>query len=285
MVTFKTIYEDAMSTFPGDIRNFDPVSLQNWINESYIEIRDQYIQANKFDQFAISDHVKFTRDDRQLPYLRVGTLRYPILQHLNFDSLVVYVIARKHDPLKDEAQTWSEGDYAWKGIDKFVAVNDITGINTYTLTFENRDVRNYAPANGLKYKIGNVVKEDGKYYRANSVTVNTASTALSTRSEWDQVYWKYDGMGFTDPEVINFNLIDRRKAAIDNGATVITFDKKEVYISSGVTSAEIRYVPEHKWVTKNNETFYIPDSAKTIWRNLIHEKMLRNRGQVNTDAE
>ncbi len=285
MVTLKKILDDVQATFPGDIRDFDSTTVINWINESYIEVRDEFIRAGRLEQFAVSQQLMKFVTDRQIPYLKYAALREPVLQHADFDDLVVYAICRSAKQLRDQQQTWEKGDTSWIGNDLFKAVSDINNLNTFGLTFQNCEVRNYYPNNGLRYKKGDVVIENGAYYRAVEDTINDSDDLLNTRPEWEQVYWKYKGIGFIDPEIINFSIVDRKKSAIDTGATVMSFDRDRVYVSHKVVSAEVAYIPVHQWKRKNKDEFQIPDIAISTWRNLVHERMYRSRGQIVGDNE
>lgn len=285
MVTLSKILKDVQATYPGDIRDFDPITLINWINECYVEIRNEYINNNRPEQFAVSQSVPGFTDDAHLPYLKRRALKLPVIQDKPLDMTIVNVICREYPELRDEDATWSEGDHAWVDNKLFVAVSDIAALNTYDLRFENCDVRNYHPANGLKYHKGDVVKEDGVYYRAIQENTNTEDTDLSTRvADWEQVYWKYVGIGFVDPEIVDFGLVDRKKVSIDLGATIVSFNREMMYVSENVVSAKVTYVPNHEWKRQDGEEFQMPDTAVGMWRQLIHQKMLMSRGQqVTTD--
>lgn len=285
MVTLSKILRDIQATYPGNIEDFDPITLINWINECYVEIRDEYISNNRPEQFSISQSVPTFTQDKQLTYLKYKSLNKAFIQDKPMDMTIVNVICREHPELRDVDASWSEGDKAWVGNDLYIAVADIDDLNTFDLRFKDCDVRNYHPDNDLKYHVGDVVKEDGLFYRAIQENINDDDSLLNTRvDDWEQVYWRYTGIGFKDPEIVDFGLVDRKKVSIDLGATIASFNRDTMYVSQNVESAKITYVPVHEWKRQNGEEFQIPKTAIGVWRNLVHQKMLMSRGQqVNTD--
>lgn len=284
VVTLKEIYDSVLERYPGNVTEINATPLIDYINETYITIRDEYIKSGRFEKFTINKEFPAFIPSRQIPYLNYIPIKPQILQHFTFDKVVLYTICRMHPSLVGNT-TWKKGDKAWKGSDLFEAVTDINDIVTDNLTFENCDVRNFYSANGLKYKIGDVVNVDGDYYRATVTHINDHTESLDSRSEWERVYWRYVGIGFKDPEIIDFDQLDRKKANIDAGNVVVSFDEKNIYTTQNVRFITIAYVPVHEWKTNNEDTFRIPDSALSYWKRSIMTKMGMGQGLVEPQSD
>lgn len=280
VITLGKILQDVRSTYPGDIKEVESTELINWINETYIEIRDVFIVEGKAEQFAIEQKIESFLDYPPVPYLKYARLRKPILEYGKNDFFVIYAICRIAKELKDEAQSWNKGDKSYIGNNLYTAQSDISDLNTFNETFKPGDVRPYYPANDLKYKVGDVCYEDGVPYVATQTEVNNSTDLLSVRESWKRTYWKLSGNGFSDPEIIDFSVIDRKKAAIDSGSDVMSFVRDMVYVSNRIESAEISYVPSHVWVTESDGRFKIPDNSITKWRDFIHQKILKSKGRM-----
>lgn len=285
MVTLKEIYDSVLSTFPGNVREFDSQLIVDWINESYIEIRNQFISNQRFEQFTTTEYVGGFSKHKSIPYLNYTKLKRPVIQDINIDNVVVYAVCRTAPKLSSVEKSWDEGDEAYKNESLYEAVSDVPEMDSSELTFKDCDVRNFYPENGLKYKVGDVVKVDDVFYKCTSEHTNTSEEDISELTEWEQVYWKYKGIGFVDPEIVDFSMVDRKKLVIDGGGVIVTFDKDNLYVSPGILNVEVSYVPEHEHVRNNNGKFSIPGSAVNMWKQLVHQKMLMSRGQAVNDDE
>lgn len=280
VITLQEILRDAVSSFPGTVKDWDSYLITNFINECYIAIRNEYIDAKRHEQFTIGEPLGEFADSEEIPYLKYGALSRSILQRIPVRNAVTTIICRIYDELTDDEAAWDKDTLAWKGNDLFKAITDVPAVDSSGLIFDKKDVRPYSPANGLKYIEGDIVYENGVPYRAIGTVVATSEDPLADQTDdWEQVYWQYAGIGFVDPEIVQFSRYDRKKSVIDSGGVVAAINRKDVYVSKNVTSAYIEYIPEHTWIRQFTEKFIIPDDVFPAMRSMIHQKMGASIGQ------
>lgn len=285
MVTLEEIFRDVVSSFPLSAENFEFFQITNWINETYVQLRDQYIQQERHIEFAKNDVLSGFNDHPTIPYLKVSHLSKEVLRTISLDIAVVNAIGRTYPELKSEAKSWNEGDKVYKGNNLYEAVTDIPQEDTSDLTFDILDVRNYYRNNGLLYNPGDVVYENDVPYRAINEVLAVFSDALKDHEDFEQVYWVRSGIGFVTPDVVEFDKIDRKKSIIDSGGVVISVVGKTIYTSQNTEQLQINYIPEHSYIRTFEGVFDISASALPMWRDQVHSKMARAINMGSTETE
>jgi hypothetical protein len=281
VITLQEVFREFAGSYPGVVTDFEFYHVNAWIADSFIEIRNEAIDRGQADEFAITVNVSGFTQDPRLPYMKQAKIKRPVVKHTHYDDVVIFAVARKHQNLAGTTQEVPRGTRKW--YDKSLYETDVIipadTPGQENLLFENRDVRPYFPANDLRYRQGNVVYHQGQPYRLNveSWDNNTAETP-DTLVEWDPVYWRRVGIGFTDPEIIDFDEMDRKKVSIDTGASVLSFNRQLVYVSRDIINVTLRYVPELDRPCKYGDEFVLPDNALPFWRSLVHQKMAAAQG-------
>lgn len=259
VITVEDIVKDVVSNFPASAENFDYRKVFEFINQSYIKIRDEYIRNNRETEFAISQTItSFSASD--FPYFNQATLDRTILRNVALDNAIISTVVRTAPELTDPNFT-----------DKI---------------FEPEDVRNYHPGNGIQYFEGDVVYEKGRAFKANQDVVATSTDDLENQAEWTEVYFMQIGPGYSNAEIIGYHLEDRHKVIIDSGVPVITVVLNTVYVSKDIKKLEIEYIPEHEKITDFDDTLVMPDSAIKTIRDMVVAEMVQtipNTGQTNDE--
>lgn len=259
VITVEELFKEIMSAFPGPTDQFDSRQIFNLINQSYVDLRDQYIRAGQGEEFALSETIStFTASN--FSYFSKATLSNQVLQSVPLDTAIVSTFVR--------------------------IVPELTDAYTLSKTFEPEDVRNYTAANGLKYFQGDVVFEDGVAYRAINTIIATSTDPLSAQSDdWEPVYWMKKGIGQVNAEVVDYKRIDRHKVSIDTGAAVVTALKDQLFVSKNVNSIVIEYIAEHSDVSSFVDTLVLPDGARKLLRDMVIQHLIRETPRMQSQPQ
>lgn len=271
MTTFGELYRDVISNLnvPEDQLRFKDVS--NAINQAISEIRTEYVKSGLGYEFAVTERIAGTSRDIQYPFLQKAPLSYPIIRTLPISMAVKSSVFQVSDNiLENRSQAWATAGttvirdddiYAYKSTE---AIPTLT--NTYNLTFDPIDVKNFYTNNGLKFAVGDVVYDQasGSYYRCDTAYTNNTGATIEDSGAFTKVYWKKIGNAYFQGMVVPFNALHETRINQNINRTYpFTILEDTVYTSvSGVTFT-ITYIPEWTYLESMTAQLTIPDTMIT----------------------
>lgn len=278
------LYRDIVSSLSapeGRIRSLD---VSNLINQAISDLRIQYIKNGLGNEFTYTETVWVTIDDFDFPYLYYGNLDKNLLRSLPIQWTVRNsVVWKSEDELEDTTQTWSKGDIVIKDRKAYEAVADISSSNTYDLTFEVDNPREYAE--GLKFFTGDIVKEDGKWWRATQDYTNDQSQTISASGAFEQVYWKLIGQAYHEATYVPFQRLHEAKLS-DNiwEHYPISIREDRLYCTEPNVPITVSYIPEWEYLEDFDADLDIPDAmVNTVKINVVQQ--LANKLGVKSQLE
>ena len=253
------IYRDVYSQLAvsGNEHMVSSQDIIRAINDSIRAIRVEYVNSGLAHYFTVEDSITSFSADTHFPFLQVGTLSNRIMSEVPEEIAVIASnIKITTNTIQNTTQTFSEGDVAEKDGELYEAIRDITSENTYTETFDSRNLRLYYPNNGLKYFAGDIVynSSDGKYYK-----VTADFTAEDGTSELDEVVWRK--IGNANKPANHYPLRDLRNISLHNDETqAISLVNDKIYVNENVAEVYVVYVPEWTDITTLSTSVEIPDA-------------------------
>jgi hypothetical protein len=281
-LTYREILREVSGGLDDDLRRKagSAFRIRKAINHVYTVIRNEYIRRGQGDEFMIE--VALGAGDLNQPdmftemqRLKKAEVTRPVVMSIPLQEAIRVVTASTVvNALTDAVLSFQKDDIVSKDGYKFIATDDVVGLNTYNLTFTVDDLKSFRINNGLKYRKGHVVYSEGSFYRAirdhiNEFVAETIAEINIIEPTWEQLYWRFIGLDLVNPVIIPIN--DYFTITRNNGVYhFVSMKGNTVYVSNGIKRLRIRYVPELDFVSGNEGsadpvdppgTFLLPDSA------------------------
>lgn len=244
--------------------------------------RIEYIKNGIGFELAETEILNTFTEDTNYPFLNSDTLSKKILDDVPISLAILSSTAyNTSNTIQDSVQTFSKGDTARKDGVLYKAIDDISGINTYNLTFNPKTYRLFWKNNQAKYKQGDVVwdKANDDFYKVNTDFINSTDTAASSLSELDKLYWRRIGSAHIYISHYPFTSLQTTKL-FDNIGEVeaISVRNDTVYGTKGINEVHISYVPKWTDVTSLSTIINIPDFMAVSVKNSAIESLARKLG-------
>lgn len=265
-MTFGELYRDVYSRLALDGENHDVYfdDISKAINDAIREVRVQYIRQGMGHEFATTETLTSFSEDPDYPnFVRSDTLSNKIMEDLPIEYTVLsstcYITS---NAIENTIQTFSEGDIARKDGKMYECVESFSGVNTYDLTFDPQEVRNYYRSNGLVYDVGDVVYDietDG-YFKVNTGFTNNKDEDGDTNSNLDKLYWKEIGTAYAYASHYPHKYLNtiRLYESIDFSEAFSILEDK-VYATRAIEELTLTYISKWNDVNDMDVTLDLPD--------------------------
>lgn len=264
-MTFGDLYRDVYSRLGLDGEDHDIYfkDISKAINDVIRELRTQYIQNGLGHEFATTEALTNFSEDADYPFVSSDTLSQKLMADLPIEFTVLSSICYvTNNTIQNTTQTFSKGDIARKGDKTYECVESFTNVNTFDLTFNPDNLRNYYRNNGLIYDIDDVVRgaETGSYYKVNTGFTNTSDEDGDTNSNLDKLYWKEIGTAYTYAAHYPFKHLNtiRLFESIDFSEAFAILENK-VYATPTITEIKLTYIPVWTDIESLNSNLDLPD--------------------------
>lgn len=258
----------------------------NLINEKISQLRLEYVQNGLGQQFLETDTVYSLVQDIEYPYLYSADLTKNIYRSAKtYNSVYQAVLSLSDNELLDETQTFSLGDFAIKDGKLYEAIKASSSVNTYDLTFEADEVKNYYVDNGLKYLVGDIVfnQSDSTWWKATTEYTNDQGETISASGAFEELYWrKVEEDAYIYPLFVEFYRLDQLKI-MDYGFSI---SEDKLYTSFNDTPFTVTYLPEWEFLYDRDDELNIPDTMITAVKQAavteLRNKLIGGNEQQNT---
>lgn len=282
------IYRDINSTFAQ--YGIDQTALYskdttNLINDTIASLRIEYIQNGLGHEFSVTETISNLTADTNYPFLQSDTLTNTLLRALPIQWTVRQsVFQATNNELTDTLQTWSAGDLAIKDKVVYRALSDVANANTYDLTFEVENVRNFRVNNGFKYKEGDIAYDGSIFVRfTEDYTNNISETIAEVPAE--ELVWRREQNGYWEGTYVPFDRLHELK--LDTSIYVhYPFSIKEdtIYTPIDNLTFTISYIPEWTYIEDLSTEIKIPDSMVRAVKDTVIAR-LANKLQIQINQE
>lgn len=275
MANFEQLYRDISQQYPLEVleqRGLYFNDLLNIINDEYASTRIEMVKTGRGQPFLVTEDVYAVIPDISYPEFYYAELQEPLLsavpvQQAVYSSLVWYV----SDQIQNSLQSFTKGDKKSYNGGVYVAVNNVSAVNTFGLTFYGKKVRNYKAGNSLSYQIDDILydTETRQYWKVTEAFTSTSADDLSTKAT--RVYWKYLFGNYDTANHYDFFELTRNRmyVAID-GEHAFAIQDNKLYTPKQNKRFTISYVPEWDNVTDLATEVVMPSSMLyTIRRNIM----------------
>lgn len=265
MGSLSNLYRDIVSNFSsvadGRLRKLD---VTNLINQTIADVRTQFIQEGLGKEFLYTETIWATvKHPIEHPFLYRATLDKTLMRGLPIAWTVQHSLFwETENELEDTTQSWSKGDLAIKDDTVYEALEDISSQNTYDLTFEVDNVKNYYNNNGLEYKTGDIVynQSDGTYWRCTSDYTNNQGQAISGSGNFEQLFWRRVDDAYQQGSPVKYNdLFQTQLFEFGDNHFPFSIKEDEFYTPVDNTPITISYIPEWEYVEDFDTELTIPD--------------------------
>jgi hypothetical protein len=262
MITLSDIYRDINSFFGEKGVNEQEIyrlDTTNVINRLIASLRVEYIQNGLGDEFIEPQTISSFSLDSDYQFLNSATLPKPILRSLPIAmSAKQSMFAKTTNTLTTTTASWNQGDLVKKADKLYVATEDIPSSNTFALTFEAKNVRVWKE--DINYIEGDIVFEDGSYYRANENTTKSTDQAI-TDAPFTKVVWRFVGEAYNQGTSITFRrLFETKLHSSIYSHHPFSVKNDKIYTPIGTSEMVFYYIPEWTYITDQAEELNIPDS-------------------------
>lgn len=275
---YRDVYSQLNLTGNEDIFSLDII---NALNQAIRSVRAEYIQNGLGDYFSMTEVIYAFIEDFQYPFLRIGDLEKSVTNDvpINIGVIAASALLTKNK-IKNETQTFNEGDIAEKDGFLYEAIRDVTDENTFTKVFDSDNLRMYSPGNNLKYRKGDVVLNinDNKYYFVDTTFISDGSETLQ------EVVWRKIGRANTPVSVYPLHLLTNLSIHNFERQAISVVDNK-VYANPEVEQLTITYIPKWDDVTDRNQEINLPDNAVPAVVNRATQKLLIKLGKLAAPDE
>lgn len=277
------LHRDIISSLSAPEDRIRSLDVSNLINQTISDLRVQFIKNGQGNEFTYTETIWVEIEDLDHPYLFYGKLDHNLMRSLPIQWTVRQsVVWKAEDELEDTIQTWSEGDLAIKGDSAYEALDDISSTNTYDLTFEVDNPREYA--DGLKYKIDDIVYEDG-WWRATQDYTNDQGATISGSGAFEELKWRKIGQAYHEATYVPFQRMHELKLKDSIwGHYPISIREDKLYFIQPNTPVTVSYIPEWEYVEDFDADLDIPDSmVNTVKINVVQQ--LANKLGVKSELQ
>lgn len=260
-MTFGDIYREVRNRIGADQERYYFNDVVDAINDAISDLRIEYIRRGLGNEFVHTQKVEETVEDEQYPFLEAADLDYPLLRALPIDRTVRQSVVFKSGlTLENEPQSFSKGELVVKGDELYEAVNDISNLNTYDLTFSlHEEVRTYFPGNGLYYKEGDLVRSEEGYYRTTQDYYNVAPVGIEDAGAFEKLYWQRVGSGYVEGRYVPFERLHTLRLELVNSFPFSIVEDK-VYVRFKHRPFTISYIPEWERISDLQAKVNLPDA-------------------------
>ncbi len=265
----KEIYSDVMSRVNAikQEHNLFYYDFVNAINDAIVLKRNEYVAAGNGSQIATREALYFTTPDYYYPYVRSVELSSSILKDFPVSKAVISAVAYRHADIANVVKTYAAGQNLKKGLVLYKNDQLITALNSYTLTYNPKNVRNYKLGNELVYAAGDIIKDietDYIYSVIAGFTADGTEDAPASNANLTRLYWRETGPSHIMPAFKPFDQIDELVLYSDmSRACAFTIKGTTVYVSDNITFMTIDFVPEWTKVVDLDAEVDIPMSMAT----------------------
>lgn len=258
------LYRDIVSALDVNGDQLRKLDVTNLINQTIADVRTQFIQEGLGKEFLYTETIWVTvKDIVEYPFLYKATLDKTLMRGLPIAWTVQQsLFYETEDELEDRSQSWSEGDLAFKNDKVYKALEDISSTNTYDLTFEVDNVKNYYNNNGLEFKTDDIVynQSDETYWRCTSDYINNQGETIGGSGSFEQLLWRLVDDAYQQGSSVKFNELFQTQL-FDFGDNHFPFTIKEdtFYTPVGNTPITLSYIPEWEYVEDFDTELTIPD--------------------------
>lgn len=262
MASLSTLYRDINSFFGEKGVNQQEIyhlDTTNIINQLIASLRVEFIQNGLGDEFTIAQTISDFAQDADFPFVYSSTLTKPILRTLPLAwSVKQTLFPKTASTLTTAIGPWNKGDIVKKGNFSYVATEDVPSSNSFALTFTADNVR--AWKDGLVYAVGDIVYEDGSFYKATSAHTKVVDEAIGD-APFTKVYWRLLGEAYHQGTPVPFNRLYQGKLnrkLFEHYPFSIKDDT--VYTTVDIQGVVFYYIPEWTYIEDLDAVLDIPDS-------------------------
>lgn len=281
----RDLYTDIYSklTLGGIEHDVNYLDIVKSINDSIREIRQELIIAEVPNEFVTSEDIELNEDEF-FDGLNSGDLEKEILEDvpINF-SIINSILFKTNNELIDEDQSFNKGDIAYKGKVLYKAIDEISNVNTYTLTFNPSDVRTYREDDGLLYKKGDIVFDiDTKEYFG----VNEEFIATDASPDLTKLYWMKIEDGWLRGSYVEYFNLDKSIITDDDEFyPFISVRGKTIYSNKFIERIKISYIPKWNDVKNLDDELNLPEIMIPKVKDLSLSKLLYYFKGIANEAE
>lgn len=272
-MTLGSIYRDIISALGPSVEDqVRKLDVTNLINQTIADLRVQFIRNGLGSEFIYTQKIDSTsKNSTEFPFLYTATLDKNIMRGLPLSMTVQESLFWKaSDELTDTVQSWTKGDLAYKDGVAYEALEDISSQNTYDLTFEADNVKNYYNNNGLEFFKGDIAynQSDGTYWRCTSDYTNDQGQSISASGNFEQLFWRRVDDAYYQGSPVQFNSLFQTVLfdMIDNHYP-FSIKEKTFYTTVANTPLTLSYVPEWEYVEGFDQQLSVPDMMAQPIRN------------------
>jgi hypothetical protein len=273
MVVFEDIHRNVVSKIGDKFKglNLEPFWLTDVtkaINQAIAKVREGYVKNKRGEVF--SKTVQF--------YVSLPDLAYP---YLHYTSIAEYGnILSSVDPgiaimgsnvlvtdieLTENPVVYQKGTRVTKDGLLYEATESVPSINTFDLTYDPNNIRSWFANNGLKYKVGDVVRSLGSYYVCEQAHTNKeqpediGSVLIETLPAWTKVYWKLIGRNNITAVYFPFwQLTNLKFHTQPKDLCAFSIVRDKLYLPKEYSQFTMTYVPEWEYVSDLSTVLDLP---------------------------